>query len=75
MLRGEKGRRLVAAMPPDRVLTETDGPLARGPGRVPLFPWDVQEAERTIAGLWGTSVAAVRRQLLANLRRLATARG
>lgn len=67
MLRGSKGRRLVSSMPTDRVLTESDGPLARQRGR-PLIPWDVREAEVVLGKLFDLSVSAVQRQLSLNLR-------
>ena len=34
MLRGDKGRRLASSMPIDRLLTESDGPLARRRGNL-----------------------------------------
>lgn len=69
MLRGEKGRRLVSLMPPDRVLTETDGPLARR-GHSPLMPWDVKEAEVVLGRLWEIPSSEVKHRLSLNLRRL-----
>ena len=69
MLRGAKGRRLVSSMPIDRVLTETDGPLARR-GREPLMPWYVDEAEVALGKIWRLPLAAVQRQLHENLRHL-----
>jgi len=69
MLAGEKGRRLVALLPCDRVLTETDGPFTRK-GEMPLMPWDVQDAERELAVIWGISAQETRTVLLDNLRRL-----
>jgi TatD DNase family protein len=70
MLRGEKGRKLVELMPPDRVLTETDGPFARK-GRQPLFPWDAIRAEDTLGRAWGTDITVTRQRLRDNLRTLA----
>jgi TatD DNase family protein len=40
MIAGAKGRALVAGMPQDRVLTESDGPFATIDGRS-AAPWDV----------------------------------
>ena len=67
MLRGSKGRRLVSSMPTDRVLTESDGPLARQGGK-PLMPWSVIEAEAEIGKLWTLPISAVQRRLSQNLR-------
>lgn len=69
MLRGKKGQRLASWMPPDRVLTETDGPFTHRAG-TPLVPWDVKEAEQVLGTLWKLSTTAVQRQLSLNLRHL-----
>ena len=66
MLRGAKGRRLASSMPMDRVLTETDGPLARRDGK-PLMPWNVNEAEVVLGALWNLSIPAVQQRLSQNL--------
>ena len=69
MLRTEKGRALVARMPQDRVLTETDGPFAQEKGR-PLMPWDVTEAIVQLSAIWRISNKEVEELLLRNLQRL-----
>ena len=69
MLRGKKGRALASRMPLDRVLTETDGPIAQRGGK-PFMPWDVKEVETTLGVLWKLSATAVQRQLSANFHRL-----
>ena len=69
MLRGEKGRRLASLMPIDRVLTETDGPIARQRGQA-LMPWNVREAEVELGTIWNLSVSTVQRRLSRNLRNL-----
>ncbi|MCP4617039.1 MAG: TatD family hydrolase [Bradyrhizobium sp.] len=71
MLIGEKGRAMTAIMPPERVLTESDGPFAQIDGR-PLYPWDAATAEGTLASIWSVSEEEVRERLAANLRRLTT---
>lgn len=73
MLRGTKGRRLASMMPVERVLTETDGPIARSGGQV-LMPWNVKEAEATLGLLWNLSAVGVQRQLSRNLRKLISIR-
>ena len=52
MIRGQKGRELIARMPKDRVLTETDGPFATLDGKRAV-PWDVAEVLSPLAELWG----------------------
>lgn len=69
MLLGEKGRKLVASMPRDRILTETDGPFATLDGR-PALPWDVRTAVEMLAELWKIAVEDVDSLLDENLRKL-----
>jgi TatD DNase family protein len=51
MLASAKGRKLLAKMPRNRVLTETDGPFTNWNGSR-LMPWDVQVAVDLIAEIW-----------------------
>lgn len=67
MLRTAKGRGLVAEMPRERVLTESDGPFAVQAGRAAM-PWDVQDAVVGLASMWQLSTSEVDEQLLRNLR-------
>lgn len=67
MMRSAKGRELVANMPRQRVLTETDGPFATVDGRV-LFPDDARLAVAEIADVWGKDPAEVDRQVTVNFR-------
>jgi TatD DNase family protein len=69
MLAVQKGREIVASMPRDRILTETDGPFAQIDGRTAM-PWDAQLATHGLAKLWGVSTDDVERQLKNNLRTL-----
>jgi TatD DNase family protein len=69
MLNGEKGRKLAARMPRDRVLTETDGPFAMVDGRAAL-PWDVDLAVGTLSDLWEVDRSSVQATINENLRRL-----
>jgi TatD DNase family protein len=71
MLASEKGRAMAAVMPPDRVLTESDGPFAQIEGR-PLFPWDTAIAVTMLASIWDVTEVEARQRLTENLRRLTT---
>ena len=51
MLAGAKGRSLVAAMPRNRILLETDGPFAQL-HRVALEPWDIAVACLSLSNVW-----------------------
>jgi len=67
MVRGKKGRDLVALMPVDRVLTETDGPFAKSRQR-PLQPAECDEVIAFLAELWGMQAPMVKTKLLENFR-------
>ena len=72
MLASSKGRSLAAAMPKERVLTETDAPFAQV-GVAALMPWDVVQAYPSLAALWGCDAEAVDGQLRRNLISLSEA--
>ena len=55
MVRSDKGRALLAAVPPERVLTETDGPFLKLDGGAPAHPADAAIAVGGLAALWGTT--------------------
>lgn len=69
MVRGEKGRQLVARMPQEHVITESDGPFARQ-GDGPLFPWDVEKAVVQLAALWNVEADQADSIVMQNFRRL-----
>lgn len=69
MLSTAKGTALVAIMPRDRLLTESDGPFAQLDGRA-IQPWDAARILPSLARMWNESSASVENQLLANLRHL-----
>jgi TatD DNase family protein len=69
MLRSGKGRSLVADMPKDRILTETDGPFANDGGRT-LTPTDAARTVAALGELWGISAEATDLRISANLKAL-----
>ena len=69
MLRSKKGRSLAANMPPDRVLTETDGPFGTV-SRQPLEPGQCAGAVATLASLWKLDDASTQRNIVASFREL-----
>lgn len=69
MLTGAKGQELVAAMPQDKILPETDGPFARSEDG-PLMPWQAQTIAPTLEQIWGVSPSNVDSTLLHNLQEL-----
>lgn len=64
-----KGRTLIAALPPERALTETDAPFAKSGSRT-LEPRDITLAVAALARIWGASADDVRDLVHANLTRL-----
>lgn len=69
MLRSPKHRKLVAELPADRLLTETDGPFVLRADR-PMRPRDVSETVASLAKLRGESVDVTAHLILSNLRSL-----
>lgn len=69
MTRTERGRALIAQLPSERLLTETDGPFTKTNGR-PSQPTDVVGAIEAIASIRGTTSSAIGTIVQANLRAL-----
>jgi TatD DNase family protein len=65
MLATIKGVQLIAAMPRDRILTESDGPFTTTDGR-PTRPRDVEHVISGLAGLWKTDKREVAEKLYTN---------
>lgn len=66
MLTTAKGRELVAMLPRDRVLTETDGPFAMHEDRS-LVPSDVSHTIGLLSASWGVDRSQANGQIRANL--------
>lgn len=69
MLRSQNGQRIVAALPRERVLTETDGPYAKVGGRA-SEPADVPSVIRGLARVWSEDAAAARDRVFENMAAL-----
>jgi TatD DNase family protein len=69
MLRSKNGRQLVALLPSDKVLTESDGPFAQHKGRSAM-PWDVKDAVYELSKLWQVSPPEADARVISNLRAL-----
>lgn len=72
MLRSAKGRKVIAAIPQDRALTESDGPFAKACGHA-AGPGDMRWLTSELARLWGATPEVARQQLYDNLSHLYTA--
>ena len=69
MLRSDRGKMLVAQMPRERILTESDGPFAQI-NRRSILPWEVSRAVPVLADLWDNNVPETQQILNGNLGRL-----
>lgn len=69
MARTDRGRILIASLPIDRILTETDGPFTKINGQ-PAVPTNVQTAIGEIARIRDESVDAIAGTVRENLRTL-----
>lgn len=69
MLTSGKGRAIVARMPRERVLTESDGPFAKIDGQT-VMPWDVEKALIGLGQIWSMRPEEVSQQIHRNLQRL-----
>jgi TatD DNase family protein len=69
MLAGQKGKSLVARIPRDRIVTESDGPFAQVDGRS-LMPWSVENAVRDLGQIWNVSVEMTAQMVRDNFRQL-----
>lgn len=69
MLSTRRGQRIIAALPPDRVLTETDGPYTHHDGR-PNEPGNVPVLVAALATFWNEDLEVVRHRLFENMATL-----
>lgn len=65
MLASANGRKLVAMMPMDRVLPESDGPFAKISGN-PIMPWEASGVAQQLSSVWCLPAATVSAELLRN---------
>ena len=70
MIQSKKGQRILERIPPDRLLTETDGPYVQI-GRDPASPWDVAAVEDHVARMWAVEREEVRSKIWSNFQRIA----
>jgi TatD DNase family protein len=69
MTRSAAGQKLIAKMPPDRVLTESDGPFVRTGSR-PCCPKDTEQAIAYLASCWECSTAHAAERVRQNFLRI-----
>jgi TatD DNase family protein len=69
MIRSESGRKIIARIPENRILTETDGPFTQLDGRQ-TEPADVQLVSQYLAVLWGKTIQEIDGTINANFQNL-----
>lgn len=69
MTRSARGRQLIARLPPDKVLCETDGPYCQVGSR-PAAPADLPALARAIAEIWGNDARETTQRLARNSQHL-----
>lgn len=69
MTASANGRRVIEAVPQDRVLTESDGPYGKVAGN-PCRPWEVSAIESFLSSLWSKPVEDVRALVWDNFKRV-----
>jgi TatD DNase family protein len=73
MLKSEPRRAVLASLPRERLLTETDGPFTMTAGH-PTSPFDVEDTIKSLSMMMGITVEALKSLLILNLRRLEKAK-
>ncbi len=73
MLKNDRHRKTIAALPLDRLLTETDGPFTQSHRQEPARPKDVRETLRALAQVRATSAEEMAANIQTNLRHLVSA--
>ncbi|MBA3632374.1 MAG: TatD family hydrolase [Acidobacteria bacterium] len=63
------GKKIISRIPPERILTETDGPFVKIGGRA-AEPTDVIRVERFLADEWGVTNTDAKNNVKENFLRL-----
>jgi len=69
MVVSPNGQKIIANLPPERVLTETDGPFVKINGK-PAIPSDVSLVEEYLSTLWNMERRVVKAQIKENFLKL-----
>jgi TatD DNase family protein len=69
MLKSRNGQRIIAALPKERVVTETDAPYTRTGSR-PSEPRDIPQVLADLAGVWGLTPPEARDLIFATMSEL-----
>ena len=69
MIKTKKGHKIIERIPPERILTETDGPYVKIKGR-PAEPGDVILVMEYLKDVWNTSLEKVEKKIHQNFNML-----
>lgn len=69
MTQSSTGQKIINRIPPERLLTETDGPFVKLRGRI-IEPPDVRDVEKYLSNLWGIPEPSVRAAVRANFMKI-----
>lgn len=69
MLSSKKGEHLVRRIPPERIITETDGPFTKVAGR-PSTPTDIVQVIQRLADIWQLSWEDSQNRVFSNFRNI-----
>jgi TatD DNase family protein len=67
MVESPNGQKIIASIPRERVLTESDGPFVKVSGRT-VVPMDVAIVEKYLGSLWDCDIAKARSQIKQNFK-------
>ncbi len=69
MLKSKKGKDLVARIPCELVLPESDGPFATLNGK-PIMPWEAIDICSDLSKIWDIPISVAKRQVMNNFEKL-----
>lgn len=69
MMNSAKGKQIIDRIPPDQLLTETDGPYV-SIGRNKACPWDVVQVEKYLSQVWAVPHEEVRKRIWSNFSQM-----
>lgn len=69
MIRSKNGQSIIASIPKNRILLESDGPFTTIDNRA-LFPWDTTRSFDKLQEIWNITKPQVTNQILANFKEL-----
>ncbi len=69
MIKSESGQKIIQRIPPDKMLTETDGPFIEEQGK-PIKPGEVKNVIHYLSSLWDISPVDVHLRISSNFKKM-----